>query len=584
MSAPEHTRRARRRRSVRAAIAGAAAAAALAATTVACGTTEESLPSIGYAVDNTVTTYNANTVDGATSGARQALARVLPGFGYVDPAGQVISDTDIGAATVVSQDPLTVQYRLSPDSVYSDGVPMSCDDLVLAWAAASGRFTAPDASGAPANLFSAARRSGYVDIERIDCQTGSKDATVVFRAGRAYADWRALFGATELMPAHVAARVSGVPDVVAAIGGGDVEALRRLADFWNTGWNLTPGRLDLSLLPASGPYRIESFTAEDGLVLVANERWWGNKPGTDRIVVWPRGTDASAAAADGRVHVADTGTGALDLSLGDDVETTAAASRNVEQLVLGTGGGSLGAAAARRAFALCVPRSQLFDEFGRVGDVPATGLGSGTTSSRLLPADSPLYPGVSGPAARYDRADTTAAEAELAAAGTDRITVRIGYLGPDPRRARTVELIAQSCREAGIEVVDAASDTFTPSQLTAGQVDAVLAGTAVAAGAGGTADMQDARGALNSAAGSNVGRFADARVDQILDALAVTTDDATISGLVGEAETILWTAMPTLPLYAQPRETTFAGGLRAAVANPSAAGAGWNMDRWILNR
>ena len=141
--------------------------------------------------------------------------------------------------------------RLSPDSVYSDGVPMSCDDLVLTWAAASGRFTAPDASGAAGNLFSAARRSGYVDIERIDCQTGSKDATVVFRGGRAYADWRALFGANELMPAHVAARVSGVPDVVAAVGGGDGEALRRLADFWNAGWNLTPGAVDLSLLPAS---------------------------------------------------------------------------------------------------------------------------------------------------------------------------------------------------------------------------------------------------------------------------------------------------------------------------------------------
>ena len=63
---------------------------------------------------------------------------------------------------------------------------------------------------------------------------------------------------------------------------------------------------DTWLLPSAGPYRIESYTAEDGLVLVANERWWGNRPATDTIVVWPRGTAASTASEDGRIHVVDS--------------------------------------------------------------------------------------------------------------------------------------------------------------------------------------------------------------------------------------------------------------------------------------
>lgn len=54
--------------------------------------------------------------------------------------------------------------------------------------------------------------------------------------------------------------------------------------------------------------------------------------------------------------------------------------------------------------------------------------------------------------------------------------MRIGYTTPDIRRGRTVELIAESCRDAGIDVVDAGSETFVPSQLGAGEIDASSAG------------------------------------------------------------------------------------------------------------
>jgi peptide/nickel transport system substrate-binding protein len=560
-------------------VAVGAALAAAAVTTVACFTEDEPLPSIGYMIDNTVTSYNANTVDGAASGARQSLARVLPGFGYVGPAGRVVADTDIGIATEVPGEQLTVQYRLSPGSVYSDGVPMSCDDLVLTWAAASGRFTAPDESGAETDLFDAALHGGYSDIERIDCAPGSKDATVVFRSGRGDTDWRALFGATELMPSHVAARASGVSDLVGVLSGGDVESVRPIAEFWNTGWTLTPGALDPSLLPSSGPYRIESYTVEEGLVLVANERWWGNPPGTDRIVVWPRGTAAQTAAEEGQVQVVDTADGALGhtSALGETVETTTVVSRNLEQLVLATNG-VFENPAARRALASCVPRQQLFDELGAATD----GAQSGQVGSRLLPVDSPLYPLVIGPSERFGAVDLDAARAERETSGQERIQVRIGYTTPDIRRGRTVELIAESCRDAGIDVVDAGSETFVPSQLGAGEIDAVLSGTAGAAGAGGRADMEDARGALNSRAGSNIGAYANGRIDEILDGLLVAGDNASVLGLVEEGERILWDEMPTLPLFLQPRTIGFAPDMNAAVSNPTTAGAGWNMDRWIL--
>ena len=554
--------------------------AVVAAATLSCGAEEERVHSIGYAIDNTVTTYNANTVDGAASGARQAFTRVLPGFGYVAPSGYVVSDTDIGTATAVPGDPFTVQYRLSPDSVYSDGVPMSCDDLVLTWAAGSGRFSEPDESGATVNVFDSSLRGGYADIERVECQPGSKEATVVFKGGRGDADWNTLFGATELMPAHVAARQAGVGDLVGAINGGNLDEVRRIADFWNTGWSLTPGEFDAALFPSAGPYRVESYTTDGGLVLVANERWWGNAPGTDRIVVWSRGSEMSAAADSGQIQVVDVGAGSMSEAhqVVGAVESATVVSRNLEQIVFATRG-VFENPAARRAFALCVPRTQLFEELGASG--AGSGFATGPVSSRLLPTDSPLYPQTAGPAERYLQPDLEAARGERSGSGQERMEVRIGYLAPDDRRARTVELIAASCREAGIDVVDAGSDSFVPSQL-GNEVDAVLAGTAAAAGSGGTADMDLARAALHSGTGSNIGGFANGRIDEILDGLLVAGDLQAVAGLVGDGERILWEEMPTLPLFVQPRSIGFASGLSAGVANPTTAGSGWNMDRWIL--
>ena len=117
-----------------------AAAATVGGLATACSG-DEQVASIGYAFDAPITTYNAGTTAGATSGALAAFGRTLTGMSYTGPEGNTIADTDFGTATLVPGDVQTVQYRLDPDSVYSDGVPITCDDLVLAFVAHSGRFT-----------------------------------------------------------------------------------------------------------------------------------------------------------------------------------------------------------------------------------------------------------------------------------------------------------------------------------------------------------------------------------------------------------------------------------------------------------
>lgn len=547
-----------------------------ACTLVGCSTPEDQVPSIGFGVDNALTTYNAQTVDGAASAAKQVFPRVQTGFSYLGPEGESLADNDIGGFAAIPGDVLTVAYTIAPQATYSDGVPMTCDDLVLTWAANNGTFIAGP-QGIP--LFDSASSAGYSDIERVDCESGSKNATVVFRAGRSYEGWRSLFGATDLLPAHVAARVANVPNVVDPIRTGDLAAVGRIADFWNNGWNLTPGQMDLSLLPSNGPYRVDSYTEDGGLVLVANETWWGVPPETERIVVWPKGADTLAKAESGDVEVLDQGAGAAVPSEGFDQLDYP--SHGVEQLTLATSG-ALASSAARRALALCTPRESLFEDFGHAGYDKAAGIGSGPVDSRLVQPNTLLYAPVAATAeGRYRQPDTAAASAELDGAG---LVVRIGYLAPDTRRASIVADIAAACAPAGITVEDAGAPQFGPTALRAGAVDAVLGSTASASGAAGAVSDEAARYSLHSGVGSNVGGYDNGRIDAIVDQLAVDTNDATALAIATEGERILWQEMPSVPLFNQPRALVSSEGMDNVVANPTVSGAGWNMDRWILHR
>ena len=128
---------------------------------------------IDYVVDGTLVTYNTNTVVGAASAGAQAFARTLTGFGYHGPDGQVVADRDFGTVSVVGGAPLVLDYQIADNAVYSDGKPVTCDDLVLAWAAQSGRFPG----------FEAATQAGYVDIANDRMHAGAEEGPRLVRPG-----------------------------------------------------------------------------------------------------------------------------------------------------------------------------------------------------------------------------------------------------------------------------------------------------------------------------------------------------------------------------------------------------------------
>ncbi|MCB0923078.1 MAG: hypothetical protein KDB50_00785 [Mycobacterium sp.] len=544
--------RARRRAAI------VAAAVALVAPLALSGCSGGAADQINYAVDGVLTTYNTNTVDGAASAGAQAFSRVLTGFGLHGPDGQVLADTDFGSVAVVGREPLVVDYQIADDAVYSDGKPVVCDDMVLAWAAQSGRFPG----------FDAASRAGYLDIAGIECQTGQKKARVSFFPGRSVVDYNQLFTATSIMPSHVIGDALGL-DVVASLLGGDPPSVARIADSWNTIWQLNED-FDVKRFPSAGPYKIESVLPEGAVVLTANDKWWGAEPVTKRIVVWPRGVDVQDRVNNGTFHVVDVATGSSGtLTTPDDYQRTEIPSDGIEQLIFGARG-PLATPDARRALSLCTPR-----------DVIARNAGMPIANARLNPVADDAFSRAEA-AAEAGQFSVTNPEAARAAIQGVPLTVRIGYQAPNPKLAATIAAITSACAAAGITVVDATTETTGPQTLREGGIDALLASTGGATGSGSTGSSAFDAYTLHTGNGNNLSGYSNPQIDGIISALATTTDPKEQIRLLADAAPMLWADVPTLPLYRQQRTVLSVKSMFAVEANPTRWGAGWNMDRWLL--
>jgi peptide/nickel transport system substrate-binding protein len=435
---------------------------------------------------------------------------------------------------------------------------------VLAWAAQSGRFPG----------FDAASQAGYADVAGIDCQPGQKKARLSFDPDRNIVDYTQLFAATAIMPSHVIGDELGI-DVTGALMRHDGPAVARIAQLWNSTWDLKPG-LDPATIakhfPSSGPYKIESVLDGGAVVLVANDRWWGAKPATKRITVWPEKADiqdrVNGKSAD-VVDVADGSSGTL--ATPDNYRRTDSASDGIEQLIFAPHG-PLADVAARRALALCTPR----DTIARDAKTPVSNARLHAAAEDAIGrAENVLEAG------RYVKSDPAAARGAL---GGKPLAVRIGYRAPNARLAAIVGAIAKACAPAGITVSDVTSDATGPQTLRDGKIDVLLASTGGATGSGSTGSSAMDAYTLHTGNGNNLPGYTNGQIDGIINAQAVSADPAELVRLLAQGAPVLWADMPTLPLYRQQRTLLASKKMYAVGSNPSRWGAGWNMDRWVLVR
>lgn len=516
---------------------------------------------------NTYTTYNSAVVD-----------RMFSSFWYFGTDGSIIPNKDFGTYEKTSDDPLTVKYTISDDAKWSDGTPVTAGDFIVHWAANNDTVKA---EGSETPLFdSISFEQGKYIPEAPEGEADGKEFTVTYP--EPYADWEILISTA--LPAHIVAKEAGMSfeELVTAAKEKDVEALTPAAEFWNDGWDFSPGELpDASLVPSMGPYKFKDggWQAGQSITLEANPEYWGTPPATKELVL---------RFADPKTHVQALQNGDLDViepqatvdtlqqleGLGDDVNVQTGDQLTWEHVDYNRGEGSVFADSPelREAFALCLPRQQIVDNLIKpiYADAQVMNLREVFPfQDKYQEVVDEAYP------KEMDEPNIEKAKELVEKSGVSTPTVRLGYQAGNQRRTETVALIKSSCDQAGFDVQDANSPVFFKEVMPAGDYDAALYAWAGSGQKASGANIYQSDGAQNQQSYNNP------EVDAAWDKLATSLDENEQLEQVKTIEKLLWEDFQAIPLYAHPGLV----GHKADVANvrdtAAQSGALWNVEQWV---
>lgn len=561
-----------------------AAAAALALALTACtGTTpppDESVTSTAAAAGGNVTvlegapftSFNAMSVTGATQTNTRIESATHSGFNSVGNDLKIAKNEKFGKYEKVKDKPLTIKYTINSGVQWSDGAPVTADDLFLEWAAASGYFndSTLDKNFAVTTGTAYFHAAGdHTGLARTELPIISDDRTsLTLTYTTPFSDWETALGSTVGIPAHIVAVRSGLADAAALtsllqdVPKGDPEkpvtanpTLRKVSDFWNTGFD-TKSMPDPSLALSNGPYLVKGMTAGKGLVLTRNADYvWGQAPKLDTLTVhYEKDPDKQVAALEAgtadvispavtperRSTLADLEPEGIQIQQGQGL--------GFDQVVLNFKG-VLSPPDLRAAFLHTVPRQAVVDQVAKPLDPEAELLNSfmfhpaqvpykesaGSNGITEFSAATPETPAAENPG--MDKAKELLDGA--------RPTVRILYNKDDPDRVLEYSLIADSATAAGFTVTDAGRNAEQwLGALKDGAFDVALYGWT-----GNPTGSVQVPQVFKTGAASNLNNFSNTVVDQLTEQLAVEPDEAKQNALKMQIDKLVIEAGYGLPLF-----------------------------------
>jgi peptide/nickel transport system substrate-binding protein len=189
--------------------------------------------------------FNSLHIDGNLADAGAMLRATLPRAFRVGSDGSTTVNTDFFTSVeLTSTDPQVVTYTINPKAVWSDGTPITWEDIASQINATSGKDKA----------FAIASANGSDRVASVTRGVDDRQAVMTFATP--FAEWRGMFaGNTMLLPKSSTAN----PEV------------------FNKGQLNGPG-------PSAGPFIISAIdrTAQR-ITLTRNPKWWGTPPLLDSI-------------------------------------------------------------------------------------------------------------------------------------------------------------------------------------------------------------------------------------------------------------------------------------------------------------
>ncbi len=187
--------------------------------------------------------FNVMNIDGNTSDVASVVNPTLPGAFITQADGSLKLNTDyFTAVELTNASPQVVKFTINPKAVWSDGTPLTWEDLKAEVNACSGRD----------KRFLIASRAGF---ERVKSVTrGDDDRQAVITFAQPYSEWRGMFA-----------------------GGMQPRSMTANPDVFNKGQLNAPG-------PSAGPFIVSRIDhSAQRIVLTRNPRWWGAKPRLNSI-------------------------------------------------------------------------------------------------------------------------------------------------------------------------------------------------------------------------------------------------------------------------------------------------------------
>jgi peptide/nickel transport system substrate-binding protein len=516
-----------------------------------------------WAVDEMPRTLNAFQAD-ADADTQTVAQAALPAVFRLDGHGNPKADADfVSKAEVSAQEPRqVVTYQLNPKAKWSDGKAIGAADFIAQWKALNGGNTA----------FWTARNAGYDRIADIQQGTDARQVKVTFATP--YADWRSLF--SPLYPTSVTGT----------------------ADAFND-------RARTSLPVSAGPFAFKALdTKAKTVTLVRNPAWWGRPAKLDRIVLTavPRAQRPAQLAA-GKLDLAEIDPAALTtVRRTRGLAVRKAPDAAYTQLAVNGSTGPLADERVRHAVARAVDRKQIAAAVLKPLGLPVVALGN----HLVLPSQN----GYADHSSALGAADVQQAQSLLADAGWQRSAAKTGEKAAGPGRTAasgtlTVVEPSRAVAKAGKQLtlrflLPADSPTLDD---VGGRIARMLSGIGIrteiskVTGAGyfqdhiasGNFDL-----ALWSWPGSafpstddtpifakpvpapdgslsvaqNYARVGTDQIDQLLSRAGSELDTGAARDLTNQADSRIWAAAGSIPLYQRPQVVA----LRTSVANAGAFG------------
>lgn len=526
--------------------------------------------------------YNQNSSTGNATANAIVLYLMQAGFNYYNADLELTPDESFGTYEKVSDDPLQVKYTVNEDVTWSDGTPVDAADMLLSWAALSSALNTVEGdaverdpeSGEPKATDGVYFDSGTPGMQLVTQtpEVGDDNRSITLTYDKPFADWEVAFGigvpghATAMKALEISDPQEAKDALITAIQEKDDEALTKIANFWNTGYNYTSFPEDELLRLSSGAYEMTEFEENQFMTLEANPDYQGDLAAQiEKVTIrWNEDPLASVQALqNGELDLISPQSSpdvlqALEGIDGVTVETGVEGTYEHVDLTYNNGGPfdakSYGgdeekAKAVRLAFLKSIPRQEILDKLIK----PLQPDAALRNSFNLTPG-SPGYDEMveQNGSAEFDEVDIEGAKKLLADAGVKTpVDVRFLYAAGNVRREESFELIRQSAKQAGFNVVDKGNADWG-SLLGSGTYDATEFGWQSTSTAVTESDANYSSDGVN-----NFGGFKNEQVDALYDELQTETDPERQLEIQIEVEKLLWADGFGVTIYQFPAITAY---------------------------